>query len=348
LSLRGQYVVLKAIAKGALKKQTASLQAVTQARNIVIVLPEDLYKSLCYMEVVNAFTYLFRKRPIDLVCDASVAPYLSTVSGVREILPIAFTENDGIFDKSFTMFGKKLAKRSYDTCFLLDDKPSISRLALCAATRATHRVSLGTACTFPFSNVHFVPDQNRHHLSTQMLSIVEMIGLKKTPRIKWATPKESVGEIKHLLNEQKISPKEKPIGVDGELLICMFGHEWVDMMVKRIGDEVRRPVYIYIMHQPDTSMIQWLKKTEKPVLFDLSPSRLSALVQQSLVVITGKGVFSELAYLFMTKQIGIYREQDLQQNCRQSERGNAVTYAEKPDDTTVLRVVDTLRKVVGE
>jgi hypothetical protein len=132
-------------------------------------------------------------------------------------------------------------------------------------------------------------------------------------------------------------------GIDARLFYYSFGKSWAEELISQLNLINNSVWYLYAKSISEQTFLTWLKTREMPVFYEISPSRLGALLLKSNVVLSGKTVLFELANLLNRPAIGLFKENEITQYCRLTSQSIGVPYSEKPDEQTISDIYEKVR-----
>lgn len=343
---RGQLYFAKLLAnyKGNQISSVSFPEDILNAGKVLIILPEDPLEALHQVFNVVSLVSFFKKADIQFFCEDGAPVFFKNIKGVSSVISYK-KEDRNLFSPEFLGFGKKMSQEKFDICFVLGRKPDIAVLYLVLKCGATARIGYFGSGDYPFINIHIKPDSKQRLISEQNMIISNMVGGKPVTNVHWVVAKDVVEEMAHMIQEYGIKDSSRLGGIDVTYCYNNFGEKWLQSLIGGLGRYNQMVWYLYIEGEPDESMMNWLKSTNSPVFAGLSSSRTAALIQRSDLIISGKSVFFELAYLLDKEAIGIFDKKELPLYCRSTQKSHGVAFSGRPDEKTKDHVLDLISSI---
>jgi ADP-heptose:LPS heptosyltransferase len=340
LGRKGRIAALTRVARRAAARQEFSFpKDITQARAIVIILPEDPLDAL--LQVANVVSLLahFNAARVTLLCEKNVPAFFKSIHGVASIVSYA-AEDRFLFSREFRRISIDLRVGNPDVCFFLERRPDLALQHLAIQTRALARIGYDGNQTLPFLNVRIRSDAEGQHHAERNLLMCKVIGIKPAKTVRWVIPKEVTDEIDHLLQEAGILKKKRIAGIDATSLYRLCGAQWVTALLEELDLLDRWTIYLFGDSSAPDDCAAWVRSIRRPIFWGLSSTRAAALINRSNLVIGGPSLMYEMAYLLGTHGIGLFDERSMPQYCRNTALSQGVIYSSPPDATIRRAVVD--------
>jgi ADP-heptose:LPS heptosyltransferase len=303
---------------------------------ILVIVPADPLLALCQMPGVVAIAGQFKTGHCAVLCERRVAPFFRTVTGISEFIEYDAAEQY-LFSRQFDKIGRDVHAGRYEACVVLDTQPDLPLLYVAGKSAASVRIGIGGAGEYPFLNVHVTPTPGRSYLPDKGLLLAASLGVPVRPMARWSVAKESVEEVGQMLQEMKLVPPARLVGIDGPYFYRRFGEKWTQALVAALRG---RPCICYFFShgEPEAGASGWLRQLGVPVLSNLPASRCAALIYKSEFLVAGATVLFELADVLHKPVVGVFEAREFDTFCRESDTTKGLRFDTQPDGGTIESV----------
>jgi ADP-heptose:LPS heptosyltransferase len=342
------------------KRQTALLTAMSakQLRTHIIrmpydvqhiqkalfIFPESPLDALYQVENVTSLMGHFNGADVTFFCEHDVAAYFKKMPGVTSVFSYEKSERY-LFSREFSTMCTMMAREEFDIVCLLERRPDPALLSLVAASRAGIRVGYSGAAEFPILNVRIGSPGIKTHLAERNIQMAAVLGARRTGRIRWSVSKNTLEEVRIMLQEAKLLQQPFRGGIDIGLFSREFGREWTSALIEALH-QTSINWYLYAENADAAMWARDIETLTLPVFAGLSPSKLAALIRLSSVIISGKSVMFELASLLKRPAAGIFEESVCASHCRCDQTSAGISYIGSPDVQTIEQTVAAVGAMV--
>ncbi len=309
-------------------------------KNILFILPEDPLDALYQVTNIVSIIHHFQKQhkaQVVFLCEKRVAPYFKHFQNISALYEYNMDDRY-LYSRDMLELQRLLIKEYIDICLFLERDPDLSLLYLTGQIQAKVRVAYRDTGSFPFFNLHIQTGNPGKHKTEQNNIMATSLGAEIHDDLHWSITKETVEEIVVMLKQSSIAETEWLGGIDVGLFYTGFGKNWTEELINCLAAFDNKTWYLYVSGTPEHSFIQWLRARHMPVFTNLPPSRLAALLYKSNCIISGKGIFFELANLLQRPAVGVFKENELRQYCRSGSQSTSVSFIKTPDETTISEI----------
>lgn len=318
----------------------------SSVKNILFILPENLLDAIYQVQnIISIIGYFSKKHNVHttILCEEKIAPYFNNLQGINTIMEYELSQRY-LFSSQLLTLHKRISKEYIDLCVFLERYPDLSLLYLVGQIHAKVRVTYSEAGEFPFFNLRIQSVSRQIHKAEQNNLIARTLGAKLQKDLQLGVSRDKIDEIEIMLTDFSIATDAWLGGIDAQLFYFTFGREWTEDLITKLNLINNTVWYLYARSIPEHSFLAWLKAREMPVFYDISPSRLAALLHKTKLVLSGKTMLFELANLLNRPAIGLFQEQELNQFCRETSQSIGIPYTKRPDEQTILDVCQNIRK----
>lgn len=316
-------------------------------KKVLLVIPLDPLEALQQVPTILSLLEYFESAEIVLFCTDSIALYFSAIERVSRVE--AYRPDERFMGSTaFHGWTKAFRDEKFDLCVLLERRSDLPMLALVAGTHIPLRVGFTTAAEFPFLNLSFHPGDSVRYLPEQNLTLARLLGASAPVPQRWSSSKKAREEITLLLRESNIAIPSRLIGIDAAYYFSSFGEAWTEELFKRLRSFHDVIFYIqgdWIDRGNRTS--EWLSRQRIPVFGHLSISQTAALIEHSVMIISGKTSLFELSRMMNKPTVGVFRESEIQAYLKPGKKVYGITYETAPDDRTVEQIADIVANITS-
>ncbi len=310
-------------------------------KQVLIILPDQKIEILYQLQNLLSLISLFKNAAITLFCEKDVSSFVKMVLN-EEIIE---------FDKStFSGFGPELKtytdkfKDTFDICILLDRTPDISILYLLGATNAPIRAGYEDAVEYPFLNLKTRSSRHNRYIPDRNCIMTDLFGGNSQP-LQISISKKTLEEIDYLLKGAHIDSDQGLVGIDALFFLKRFGDNWFNTFLSRLFQIYKGKSYFYVSDLPSSIESAWLGSQEIPILIELTPSKVAALIQRTDLVISGNTEFYGIAALLNIPAIGFFQEDEIHDYCPNTNKLKGFIYNQLPDEKSIDILLESIAKI---
>jgi ADP-heptose:LPS heptosyltransferase len=317
-----------------------------RVRSVLLVLPESLLEALHQVENVMALIARFGSAHLTFLCRREVSDIYHAIAPRAAFVEYRADERY-LYSPVLARYGESLEHEHFDVCILLERNPDLALLHIVGKTGAPARIGYVDAGGYPFLNHEVRPDASTRYLADSDTALARAIGAQVPGSTQLALPREAREDVTQLLRDLHVPESGRLAVVDALACQRAFGSTWTDGLLAALsalaGVTWCCPGAAAATEAANSGL------RERGVLLTppLSVTRTAALLERSVLAVSGNTPLFFLASLQQRPAVGLFEQAELPLYFRPARQRASVVYSHAPDSQSIASMAAAAQKLIA-
>jgi ADP-heptose:LPS heptosyltransferase len=317
-----------------------------RVRSALLVLPEELLEALHQVENVMALMARFGSAHLTFLCRREVSDIYHAIAPGAAFVEYR-AEERYLYSPVLARYGESLEHEHFDVCILLERNPDLALLHIVGKTGAPARIGYVDAGGYPFLNHEVRPDASTRYLADSDAALARAIGAEVPASAQLVLPREARESVALLLRDLHAPQSGRLAVVDALGCQRAFGSTWTEGLLAALG--ALPGVTWCCPGAADTTGSATTELHERGVLLTppLSVTRTAALLERSVLAVSGNAPLFCLASLQKRPAVGLFEQAELPLYFKPARQRASVVYSRAPDGQSIASMAAAAQKLIA-